>query len=418
MRLVRLPEGAASGPVARPIGDGGASIGRSADCDLVLDDPLRLVSRRHAMLVPCGAGQAMLHCVSTSASLTVNGEALPPGGQCAVADGDRIGIGAFEILLEVQRPADAALMELARHVAPPPSAPAIAPPGPARSSRLDQWFALDAVADPLGPGSPLASLDTPSPLPPARPAAVAASAAVAAPLRAAEPAPPSTAAPPDGPPAGIEGDAAALRQAFLRGAGLADERMLGPAWAEHAGALLRSMTEGTFELLRSRAATKQSIRAQGTQIAARENNPLKFAPDARECLRLLLQERARPGFLAPLEALHDAHRDLQMHQLAMVAGMRAAVSELILRLGPTAIEEAAGAPRGWARILPWLREAELWRRQREHHARLLDNLDDAFEAAFGREFLLAYEAQARRTAPRPETHRDAELPAAESASRH
>lgn len=426
MRLVRLPDGAVQGPVTKPVNPAGSSIGRSPECDLVLDDPLRLVSRRHAWLVPSGPSGAMLHCISTSASLMVNGSVVPPGGECAVADGDRIAIGAFELVLESRRPADAALMELARHVSPaatvpvpPPEPPPIpAPPPPpvaspvraaaaapappaSRASRLDQWFDLDTVADPLGPDSPLAATG-PEARPVRPPERAAAVPMPAIPRRDVEPPPvPQVQAQPPAAPA--LADAAALRRAVLRGAGLADDPDLGADldWAEHVGALLLSLTEGHFDLLRSRAATKQGLRAEGTQIVARENNPLKFAPDATECLRQLLQRTPRPGFLAPLDALHDAQQDLQMHQLAMVAGMRAAVSELVQRLGPAAIEQAAGPPTGLARWLPVLREAALWRRQCEHHAHLQAHLDEVFEAAFGREFLLAYEAQSRRAGQRP-----------------
>lgn len=429
MRLVRLPDGAAHGPVTKPVKPAGSSIGRSPECDLVLDDPLRLVSRRHAWLVPSGPGGAMLHCISTSASLMVNGSVVPPGGECAVADGDRIAIGAFELVLEARQPADAALMELARHVAPavpspaplvPPAPPPIpapspvaavsparavaAPPAPAfRASRLDQWFELDTVADPLGPDSPLAAAE-PEARPVQAPQRAAAVPMPAMPRRASEPPPVPQPQPQARPPVAPDpADAAALRRAVLRGAGLADDPGLGADldWAEHVGALLHSLTEGHFDLLRSRAATKQGLRAEGTQIVARENNPLKFAPDATECLRHLLQRTPRPGFLAPLDALDDAQQDLQMHQLAMVAGMRAAVSELVQRLGPAAIEQAAGPPTGLARWLPVLREAALWRRQCEHHAHLQAHLDEVFEAAFGREFLLAYEAQSRRVGQRP-----------------
>ena len=195
------------------------------------------------------------------------------------------------------QPADAALMELARQVTPPVALPAREPaPVPAavlaparldvaatppafRASRLDQWFDLDAAADPLGPGSPLAAaesgaapagaketaLSTPAPVRPMQPMPpIPPRAAAPTPVAVAGAQPPAVA-----PPA----DAAALRRAFLRGAGLADDRDLGadPAWAEHVGALLQRLTEGHFDLLRSRAATKQSLRAEGTQIVAREN---------------------------------------------------------------------------------------------------------------------------------------------------
>lgn len=436
IRIVRQPGGEAVDTLARPLVPAGMSIGRSPECELVLDDPLRLVSRRHAWLVPIERDKAVIHCVSASASLTVNGATLPSGSECQVEEGDRVCIGAFELEIGLQRPAEVALLELARRVSPrpppqpaepaepaaaapaaiaapaaaPASAPAAAPAVAARrqapASRLAQWFDLDTAADPLAPESPLSM-----PAAAARTALPPRMAAASAPLP--PPPPPPVASPPPAPPVQAAAparakdpapDHAALREAFLRGAGLDDGALpaLDPPWAEHLGTLLRGMTDGTFDLLRSRAVTKQGIRAQSTQIVARENNPLKFAPDATECLRLLLQPQPRPGFLAPVDALHDVHRDLQVHQLALMAGMRAAVSELILQLGPEAIEQTAGPARGWMRWFPGAREADLWRRHRDHHAELVSHLDDALEAAFGREFLLAYEAQSRHAARHPD----------------
>ena len=412
MRLVRCPEGAPAGPAARPINPAGSSIGRSPECDFVLDDPLRLVSRRHAWLVPSGPRDGVVHCVSASASLTVNGRLVPPGGEAAVVDGDHIGIGAFELVLETPSPAPPPLPPPA-----PPPIPAAAAPAALRASRLDRYFELDTVADPLGPGSPLPAAEPAPAREPLRRTGIRLAARPAAPLEpscaplespfpAPFPAPfdaraVARAAPAVDIPvaAGAVPDevSAALREAFLRGAGL-DHAALAddPQWAEQVGVLLRCLTEGTFELLRSRAITKQNIHAAGTRIVARRNNPMKFAPDAAVGLRLLLDAQVRPGFLDPLEALQDTFEDLQLHQLAMVAGMRAAAVELILRLGPAAVERDLGPPGGLARWFPVLREAALWRRQRENHAALVAQLDDAFEAAFGREFVAAYEAQAAR----------------------
>jgi type VI secretion system FHA domain protein len=338
-----------------------------------------------------------------------------------VCHGDRLRIGGFEVLVETRGPDAAPLPE------PPAAAPERAAPtlagsaesaAPGRRSRLDQWFDLDTVADPLGPGSPLPGLEETSAAPPERPPrdpAPAPDLTVAgtarrmpAPVAAPEPprhadaahAPPPAALPP-ATPVDVEvelplDEMELLRQAVLRGAGLDPSTPLRitPAFMEHVGTLLRTMTEGTLELLRSRAMAKRSIRAEGTRIVARENNPLKFAPDAAAALTLLLTEHVRPGFLEPVDALRDAHDDLQLHQLAMIAGMRAAVFDLISRLGPETIEAAEGPERGLARRVPALRDAALWRRHRQSHAQLLKNLDDVFEAAFGREFLLAYEAQA------------------------
>jgi type VI secretion system FHA domain protein len=170
---------------------------------------------------------------------------------------------------------------------------------------------------------------------------------------------------------------------------------------EHLGALLRATAEGTLALLQSRAVAKRHMRAESTVIAPRHNNPLKFSPNATEALTRMLQRDPSPGFLDPVAALHDANRDLLVHQVAMVAGMRAAVFELFSRLGPEAAENAEGPPRGIHARLPKLRAAALWERHRLQHAHLLEHLDDDFETIFGREFLRAYEAQSRVNADAP-----------------
>ncbi len=474
LRLVRCPDGAEPGRGARRIAAGGSTIGRAPECDLVLDDPLRLVSRRHAWLAPRGEDAALLRCISTRAALMVNGQSLPPGGERVVHGGDRLRIGVFEVLVEAhaQKPVARGNAMPAASPAPPklvvvPAAarPSLSqPPVLTGRSRLDRWFDLDAVADPLGPGSPLPAADGAilneligvpsgcalqySPRDPegplrgpwrpgelmrkvaARPATVpswkpslsspasdtsARRPAQSAPAKALAPVPCEAAAP-DGqdakdtkdtpkarPGAEAQPGAArrdALRAAFLRGAGLSATTpvVLNPVLMEHLGALLRTATEGTLGLLRSRALAKRSIRAEGTGIVARENNPLKFSPDAAHALTIMLNVESRPGFLAPVEALRDACDDLQVHQLAMVAGMRAAVFDLISRLGPEAAGATKTPPQGLARYVPALRDAALWRQHSQCHARMLENLDDAIESTFGREFVLAYEAQAKLAA--------------------
>jgi type VI secretion system FHA domain protein len=216
-------------------------------------------------------------------------------------------------------------------------------------------------------------------------------------------APPSPAAPFESASDAPAADHEALRQAFLRGAGLTDATPgsapgVTTEWMAHLGALLRAATEGTLALLNSRSVTKRSMRAEATRITAQENNPLKFAPDASEALASLLKLHSPRGFLDPVDALQDALDDLRVHQLAMVAGMRAAVFELISRLGPAALEANEAQPGGLNRLFPDAHDAALWRRHREQHAQLLANLDDDFEAVFGREFVRAYEEQARLAA--------------------
>jgi hypothetical protein len=74
----------------------GATIGRSRDCDIVLDDSS--VSRRHAELRPGGRGWTIDDLGSTN-GVRVNGLAIHSPHE--VGTGDRIEIGSTEMLFEI-----------------------------------------------------------------------------------------------------------------------------------------------------------------------------------------------------------------------------------------------------------------------------------------------------------------------------
>jgi len=197
-----------------------------------------------------------------------------------------------------------------------------------------------------------------------------------------------------------------LMTAFMEGAGLAGRTVitntratqamqLTPGWMRHLGELLRASVEGALQLLHSRSAVKREMRAEVTVIARRQNNPLKFAPDSAAALAHLIGTKRSPGFMEPVAALKDAHEDLLVHHLAVVAGMRAAMFELMSRFAPEAVMRDEGPPKGMAMTIPALHEAALWRRYCQRQQELSARLDDDFEAVFGREFTKAYEAQAR-----------------------
>jgi type VI secretion system FHA domain protein len=459
LRLVKRPDGGVPALAPRPLDANGLTIGRSPQCGFVLADPLRGVSRKHAWIaIQRGGDTALLRCISTTTPLAVNGQLLEPGGEQVVKPGDRLRIGGFELQLEGSDLTTIPFPVVRAPKEPPAVSPPVMPTStatPVRQSRLDALWEVETAPDPLSGESPLpASIGTATPAParvpevPPDPLAT-----VVAPMLARAPAPvlpvsvampgipgmpavpdPLVAAAPPGPsvdtwmrmvqastpaspgsppasPASVPDTPAneldTLRLAFLRGAGLPDTALDGvpgsaieinAEWMAHLGALLRTAAEGTLALLNSRAVAKRSIRAEGTRIAAQENNPLKFAPDGAEALALLLKRHSARGFLDPVAALKDAHDDLQVHQLAMVAGMRAAVFELISRLGPSALEAGEAPASGLSRLFPDAHDAALWRRHREQHAHLLAHFDDDFEAVFGREFVRAYEEQARLAA--------------------
>ncbi len=75
---------------------GGATIGRSRDCDIVLDDAG--ASRRHAELRPDATGWTLRDLDSTN-GVRVNGRAIR--GAQALRQGDRVEIGSTEIVFEL-----------------------------------------------------------------------------------------------------------------------------------------------------------------------------------------------------------------------------------------------------------------------------------------------------------------------------
>jgi hypothetical protein len=74
----------------------GAVIGRSRDCDIVIDDTG--VSRRHAEIVPRADGWVVNDLGSTN-GVRVNGRAVP--GEQSLRQGDRVELGSTEIVFEV-----------------------------------------------------------------------------------------------------------------------------------------------------------------------------------------------------------------------------------------------------------------------------------------------------------------------------
>jgi hypothetical protein len=74
----------------------GGTIGRSRDCDIVLEDTG--VSRRHAEIRPAGAGWTLEDLGSTNGAL-LNGTRV--AGQQQLSAGDRIELGSTEIVFEL-----------------------------------------------------------------------------------------------------------------------------------------------------------------------------------------------------------------------------------------------------------------------------------------------------------------------------
>lgn len=130
-------------------------------------------------------------------------------------------------------------------------------------------------------------------------------------------------------------------------------------------------------------------------IVSKGNNPLKFSPDVGFALAQLLVPQGR-GFMPPEEAMRDAYDDLRAHQFGFMAGMRAALTGVLKRFEPAALEQRVLTRSVLDSLLPGARKARLWDLFEQMYGEISREAEDDFHALFGREFLRAYEEQVER----------------------
>ena len=284
-------------------------------------------------------------------------------------------------------------------VIPPPPATTPAPP-PAGGAPLipADW---DPFAELLGNTPTPSATPVAQPLPAVEPTPLAMPFAdpgiTQQPQPQPQPQPASVAAPT--PPASAAATAGGdLLQAFLRGAGMTQLKV-DPAGAEAQmeaiGRSYRGLVEGLVDVLRARASLKGEFRMAQTMIQPVQNNPLKFAPNVDEAMLLLLR-RDNQAFMAPDRAVADSFEDLKAHQLAVMAGVQAAIRHLLARFEPAALEARFGKPAGLSGLLPGARQAQNWDSFTELYAKILREAEDDFQELFGREFSRAYEEHSAR----------------------
>ena len=261
-------------------------------------------------------------------------------------------------------------------VAPPPPRPALAAAAAGGFSIPDGYDPLADLLAPLAvsfmPAPPEANMPAPAAPPAGRPAP----------------------APSQSPAAASDSE---VLQALLRGLGLPDLKLnrSGPEVAETVGAMLREATAGTIDVLMARALTKKESRIEMTMLSVRSNNPLKFFPNADSALTQMLNS-AMPGYMPPVQAMANAFDDLRAHELAVIAGMRAALGAVLHRFDPVQIESRLALPTVFDKMMGTSRKAKMWDRLVELYGEIAREADDDLQRLFGEKFSEAYEEQVAR----------------------
>jgi type VI secretion system FHA domain protein len=337
------------------------TIGRDATCTLALEDPHKHISRVHVELEE-EDGTYWMSVLSKVNPVMVKGRRYGPGTRLTLKSGDSFEMGEFEVQVLF------------------PEKPQAVPVSGAEQKSLRKMLAEEGEEPQPVPSPEPGIFDEPTYIGPAlKPPA--------APVAKPAPAP--------APGASMN---EALR-IFLEGAGM-PHKELSAAQSERllrdCGTVLRAAVEGLMMLLIARGEMRKEFEAEErTMVAARDNNPLKLMADPHEALQFLLDPTDRTdGFLDPIRAIGDACEDLRAHEVALMAGMRAAILGGLARLDPQLIEKAyEKSARGFSL---GGRQSKLWKLFVAHQQKLSQEAQEDFNKVFGREFMAAYQAQLRR----------------------
>jgi predicted component of type VI protein secretion system len=354
------------------------SIGRDAACTFVLEDPHKHISRFHVEIEEEG-GTYWMAVVSKVNPVMVKGRRYGPGTRLTLHSGDSFEIAEYEVQVLLPQPAmpepgerlfkvlSAAQTEIDDAPVPVPAlAPAAEQDDAERIFNESTFFGDEAL-----PRKKLIPRDDP---------------------------PPEETFIPEKAVAAAPGSANLLR-AFMEGAGV-PHKELSAAESERlmreCGAVLRASVEGVMMLLLARGEMLKEFHAEDrTMVAARDNNPLKMMSDPHEAMAFLFDPTDQTGgFLDPVQAIGDACEDLRAHELALMAGMRAAILGALRRFDPPILERALEqSAKGFTLAS---RKARLWDLYLALYDKLARDSQEDFNKVFGRDFIGAYQAQLRR----------------------
>ncbi|MFO7642765.1 MAG: type VI secretion system-associated FHA domain protein TagH [Desulfosarcina sp.] len=178
---------------------------------------------------------------------------------------------------------------------------------------------------------------------------------------------------------------------FLEGAGLEADKILfektdRSELMRAMGAIFREMTTGLCTALRGRREQKSELRLAMTAIRPANNNPFKFSPTLEDALKLLIRQN-RPGFINGAEAVREGFEDLMNDQVAINAGVQAALLEALEKFDPRHFLESQSKGLGFKK------KAQSWNDYERAYHNLCSEVVDTF---FGDAFVRAYEEQIER----------------------
>lgn len=344
-------------PLARKVFDGaGGVIGRGSGCDWVLPDTSRVLSSHHGLVSHRDGCYFLTDISSNGIGVAGSAERLRRGQPWPIHDGSVFELGPLAIRARLTAPPQ----RFAEPV-PIPDDGFLAPaPLPLIE---DEWVADDTPQPCTEHGTPQWDhLRTPTLIAPAHEAS--------APLPVA--------------PAAQTNDG--FWAHFAEALGLPMQTLDTPrreAVAIKVASLLKHTLDDVQQCLRTQEALKGELNLAPLDSHCQGHNALQD-------LRVLLGDGA-VGELPAQQAVTQAFRDLQTHQVAMLAACRATVRSARQAFAPEHLQRCFVRQGKPPRLF---RDGAHWRAYQLYYQQLIDH-ESPGEPALGRDFLAAYEDQVR-----------------------
>jgi type VI secretion system FHA domain protein len=386
------------------------TIGRGDSSDLVLKDPQRRVSSRHAEIRAKASSWVLVDVGSTNGT-KLNDVRLTPRHEYVLHDGDRITLGDFLLTFGAEvfprdLPNQVALAQPAVSAASPLCATheidgllyllrrAYAnPEAPVGGNRRDHLEALlrqavahlDRQAGLSFLGSLRSRLSTKTP-----------PVESAKPSRAAEPARPTS-------PSRRSGGGEPATEDFLDLAGRFCEKLDQPLSRDLLDQVVRRIDcvlhvvfAGLADAIKGRREFQREFEVEATRILDWSLNPIKHAESPAEIAALLLDPRSQRLTEDQVKTfLREVFQDLTLHQLGLMAGFRECVRGLLKEFDPVALTkggkgESTGKTLGLLGGKSVRTDAEAWRRFLEKYRQLTEEEVRVFEQILAPHFAKGY----------------------------
>jgi type VI secretion system protein ImpI/type VI secretion system protein len=427
LSILRCPDGVP--PETRQVSGGEFTIGRGTECNWVLPDPQRVLSKRHCAVAFDGKVWRVTDTSTNGTFLNQETDRLNVDAPRVLRDGDRLVFGAYEIEAALDRqpsepirggpvpdgnPGYFANERLTRDpfpvMGPDPLAVALKSDDLSLNAGPDGWSVDKFIGSPqaISDNVPVIQENFRAPrtsfelLPEDWDAegandAAPQSSGPALPVAAEPAALPQVSIPsavlaqaPQAAGVADQGEASMdALTAFIAGAGLQGATQGEPTeLLRGMGEAFRAMVTGLRRMMIARAAIKGEFRIEQTVIRPVGNNPLKFSASDEDALAALLGIGGRRDMTAK-DAVADALRDMRLHELAMSSAMQQAVQHLVAELDPARVKQ--GIEHETLDIMPGRYKARSWDAYEALHGSILQALADDFDSAFGKSFARAYE---------------------------